>query len=72
MYNKNFSLLVDRIVSNIYQFFKENAKTGIADVRSIELGVTVRSIILRGCLKTARNHVISVQFVNLKLLVSFL
>ena len=56
---------------NFYQIFKENAKTGIADVRSIELGVTVQSIILPGCLKTARNHVISVQLVNLKLLVSF-
>ena len=59
-------------IINFHHIFKENAKTGIADVRSIELGVTVRSIILPGCLKTARNHVISVQFVNLKLLVSFL
>ena len=51
---------------NFYQIFKENAKTGIADVRSIELGVTVQSIILPGCLKTARNHVIGVQLVNSK------
>ena len=57
---------------NFYQIFKENAKTGIADVRSIELGVTVQSIILPGCLKTARNHVISVQFGNLKIMVRFL
>ena len=33
-------------------------------------GVTVQSGMFSGCLKTARNHVISVKLLNLKLLVS--
>jgi len=43
-------------------------KTRIAIVRCLKKKVTVQRIIFHGCLKTARNHVISVQWLNLKLL----
>ena len=39
-------------------------KTGIADVRCINVMVTAQNIIFHGCLKIARNHVISVQWLN--------
>ena len=48
----------------IFFFFKSNAKTGIANVNTMNIKVTAQSNMLAGWLETVRKHVRSVKVVS--------